>query len=375
METVEGSSVTVVTVNVADLLKERGRISLMSFDSEVIRQILNRYEETEQPTSITPLGSAGGFSGAELWRIVSDQGIFCLRRWPQEHPDESRLREIHKVLRQVFDRGVIEVAVPLFDRNMQTVVRHSGMLWELTRWMPGEANFHRAQNSAKLRSALHTLARFHGAAAESAVSKLGIPHGITARLEQIRRLQARDYLIIKQSIRDPSIPMPAAIKNEFAASMESFLAAFPQLAPNIEQLLERANRVSVPLQPCIRDVWHDHVLFTDDRVTGVVDFGSLRDDHVAADISRLLGSLVRDDPDQWRIGLEAYEASKSLSSLDRQLVVTYDHSGIVLSAMNWLQWLFVERRNFDDPLRVANRCAEIAQRLRQLLRNRPLLPF
>ncbi len=138
------------------------------------------------------------------------------------------------------------------------------------------------------------------------------------------------------------------------------------VAPRLLELLERASQNRLPLQPCIRDVWHDHVLFTNERVTGLIDFGALRDDHIATDIARLLGSLVRDDQAGWVAGLSAYEQLRPLTPLDRQLVTVYDQSGVLLSAMNWLQWLFIDGRRFDDLSRVHGRCAEIATRLSHL---------
>ena len=63
---------------------------------------------------------------------------------------------------------------------------------------------------------------------------------------------------------------------------------------------------SFALQPCLVDVWHDHVLFTGEEVTGVVDYAAMRLDVPHADLARLLGSLVEDDEAGWRAGLEAY---------------------------------------------------------------------
>ena len=60
-------------------------------------------------------------------------------------------------------------------------------------------------------------------------------------------------------------------------------------------------------QPCLRDIWHDHLLWTGDRVTGLIDPGSCRSDNVAIDLSRLLGSLVGDDTAAWDRGLAAYD--------------------------------------------------------------------
>ena len=72
--------------------------------------------------------------------------------------------------------------------------------------------------------------------------------------------------------------------------------------------LRTAQRLRVPVQPCLRDVWHDHVLFVDDAVSGIVDPAAARTDTVAADISRLVGSLVGDDPRGWTVALAAYQS-------------------------------------------------------------------
>lgn len=63
----------------------------------------------------------------------------------------------------------------------------------------------------------------------------------------------------------------------------------------IEQLKPLAD-VSFRLQPCIRDIWHDHVLFDGDRVTGLIDFGAMQIDTPATDIARLVGSLQSYSP-------------------------------------------------------------------------------
>jgi homoserine kinase type II len=107
--------------------------------------------------------------------------------------------------------------------------------------------------------------------------------------------------------------------------------------------LTRATRwhgVTLPLATCLRDIWHDHVLFTGDRVTGVIDFGAVAIGSPAADISRLLGSMVGDDRHRWELGLAAYESVRPLTDDEREAVRFFDSTGIVLSAANWLLWLY-----------------------------------
>jgi homoserine kinase type II len=119
----------------------------------------------------------------------------------------------------------------------------------------------------------------------------------------------------------------------------------------------------LPLQPCLCDVWHDHVLFEGERVTGLVDYGSVKTDHVAVDLARLLGSLVGDDRQQQAAGLEAYARLRPLSPEECRLVAALDETGTVLGAANWLRWLYHDVRRFEDREAVARRLAALVQRI------------
>ena len=55
-----------------------------------------------------------------------------------------------------------------------------------------------------------------------------------------------------------------------------------------------------------------------------------------------------------------------LNRSESQLVRVYDASGVLLSAINWLQWIFVDGRQFDDQASVLLRFDEIAARLASL---------
>jgi homoserine kinase type II len=135
-----------------------------------------------------------------------------------------------------------------------------------------------------------------------------------------------------------------------------------RLAPWIDQPL--------PLQPCLCDVWHDHVLFTGDTVTGLVDFGGVKMDHVAVDLARLLGSLVEDAAQGWAAGLEAYAAVGALSSADERLITLLDETGTLLGIARWLMWLYHERRPFEDRAAVARRLGRLVERIESWETNR-----
>jgi Ser/Thr protein kinase RdoA (MazF antagonist) len=121
--------------------------------------------------------------------------------------------------------------------------------------------------------------------------------------------------------------------------------------------------VRLPLQPAIRDVRREHLLFTNDDVTGFIDFGAMRIDTPLADIARLLGSFVGDDAPARRVALDAYAALRPLSDADRRLIEVLDEAGLVMAGINWLTWLYTERRDMGEVPPIVRRLDEILQRL------------
>ena len=323
-------------------------------EQQTARQVLSRYFETSAEICLTPV-STGGFSGAALWKVERGSDCYCLRRWPPSHPSLERLQYIHGVLRQVAT-SITEVGSPIVDLQGQTIIVDSGTLWELSDWKPGVADYHQSPTPNKLAAAMHLLARFHIAASRCAPPHTDVASGLIARRDQLSRLLSGEFGRLRNAVSPVLWPDLFYMANQL-------LDLFPQVAPQIYQLLEFASEFQVSLQPCIRDVWYEHILYTGENVTGLIDFGSLREDHIAADISRLLGSLVREDLGGWQAGLAAYEELRPLSPTDRELVAAYDKSSVLLSGVNWLQWLYVDGRRFGDPRRVQQRIAEIVGRI------------
>jgi homoserine kinase type II len=183
--------------------------------------------------------------------------------------------------------------------------------------------------------------------------------GLVERCEFLSQLREGGHQQQLAAIR--SGPWPGL--DERARRLLSF---FPALAPRLHAQLIDAGKLPVPLQPCIRDIWHDHVLFTGDEVTGLIDFGAMRPECVATDIARLLGSLLLDDADGWRLGLASYQEVRPLSSNELHLVGVFDHSATLLSGLNWLRWIFLEGRQFADATRILARLDETLRRLQVL---------
>jgi Ser/Thr protein kinase RdoA (MazF antagonist) len=311
-----------------------------------LRAVLDHYPAACQPLAgkVEPLGGAGGFSGAQFWRFASASGLLLLRRWPPEHPTVERLQFIQAVLWHVHQEGFRRAPLPLETRRHAGFVQHAGHLWEITPWMAGKADYHRRPTPERLCRAMTTLAEFHCAAASFPLpgpTPAPAP-GLRQRWDELKRLQQGGLDRLRLSVDRSLWP-------ELADRAVLLLELFSRAAPRVSSTLSRVLDQPVPLTPCIRDIWHDHVLFEADAVTALIDFGAMRPENVAADVSRLLGSLVGDDESGWAAGLNAYQHVRSLSRQERQLVTAFDQSSVLLSSLNWLQWVFLEGRQFENP--------------------------
>lgn len=329
-------------------------------DSADLRTPLAAFGLDYDPAGVTALGGAGGFSGALFWRVQTPAGPRCLRRWPSEHPAPSRLQFIHNVLVHVSAGGLRTVPAPVRTLAGETFVAHRGHLWELATWLPGTADYRAAQSLSRLRSAMRALAAFHRAAESYPLPQVmaSTSPSLRFRVDRWRELQAGGADRLEASLDDR---WP-----ELAALGRLCLTLYRRAAPSAGPVLASAESLYTAQQPCIRDIWHDHVLFVGDEVTGLVDFGAMQVDTVAADVARLLGSLVADNVESWTHGLAAYESVRPLSLPERALVAAFDRANVLLAGTSWLEWCFGEQREFENRSGVLSRMREHVQRLQTL---------
>lgn len=280
----------------------------------------------------------GGFSGARLWRVQYRERLFVLRQWPAKVP-AGRLIGIHEMQRYLARRGLPVPAPIPTSATGQTCVEALGAQWELAPWMPGTADYHADPQPEKLEAAFRLLAQVHLATAgvpddmPSWMAPVGISPALLRRSEKLCNLvlaDARKLLQFAHSL-PTSAGQPLAVEA---------MTLIERTAPTELQRSQRWESEPLARQMCLRDIWHDHVLFTANRVTGLIDFGAIGFDSIAGDVARLLGSMVGDDQPRWHIALASYEAIRPMSSVEREALDFFDSSGVVLSAVNWIRWLF-----------------------------------
>ena len=345
-----------------------------------VREVLACYDLPTGSLRITELGDAGGFSGARFWRVEVSSVTYCLRRWPREHPSPEKLTWIHGVLRHVAQQGLTCLPIPLKSRQATTfLTARDGHLWELAPWMPGAADYRHNPSRPKLQSALQAIGRFHRAAA-SLPGQVSLPGhatlpghlgeapttspGLQNRLRMLRQWTAGGGRQLAAAVAGGD-SVAGGDWPELADRAQALIDIADRRAPRLADQIEQVAQLPVILQPCIRDVWHAHILFQGEEVSGIVDFGAMRRETVCGDVARLLGSLAENDQVAWRDGLDAYEQCRPLTETERRLVPLFDHTGVLLGGLNWLRWVYQEGRVFERQ-RVLTRVDETLARLRHL---------
>jgi Ser/Thr protein kinase RdoA (MazF antagonist) len=319
-------------------------------ESTFLDAVLSNYPPPLRAAAWTSLGSAGGFSGSRIWRgALRDGHSFALKAFPIGF-DLRRLEQVHKWMTAARDARLD--FVPCVERcaNGRTITQGDGRCWEITSWMPGSADFHNNPCDAKLSAAVAAAARIHEAwKAETRHARCPAVLRRWQSLCEWEELVRSGWRPRFESL-DPIAPHAEVAWN----CMPAAVAIARQL------LIPWLDRV-VPLQPSIGDVWHDHILFQGDEVSGIIDYAAAKLDHVAADLARLLGSLVEGEATRVGMAIQTYRAVRQLP--DVELIPILDHSGVVASIANWLRRLYFEYERIPDRAAVASRISKMVRRL------------
>lgn len=308
---------------------------------DLLREVLESYPESIRPRSgTTPLGNAGGLSGARLWRFDATAGPVVARAWPPEM-DAARLARIHGWMGEAVHLGF--VPAPIADRRGRTYRSAGGRLWEVAPWMPGRAVADRPPSTAEVGAGFLALGAFHRALARHRME--GPSPGLRARLAELAALRREGFDALDRVL-------DRAGADPFAVRARRWLDLARARAGSVaEGLRAEAERV-VPLQPCLRDARPDHLLFVGDRVAGLVDFGAMGIETIAADLSRLMAEWIGPDRGLRAEALAAYATSRPLEGVEVDQIAAFERTGAVLGGARWVRWHFVEGRRFDDPAAV-----------------------
>lgn len=301
----------------------------------------------------TFLGSRGGFSGAQIWRLSGPVHDFRLKAWPAHDVSAVQLGCIHQLIEEARASGLDFLPKVVLTTSGASVLEFDGRRWDVATWQRGWANFHLLPSTERLTAACIALAQLHRVW-QVKHGNVGPCPGVRRRLDALQQWQELLASGWRPAI-DPSDPIRAAVEQAWSCLQDRVAEAQCRLLPWREAPL--------PLHPCWCDPWHDHVLFTGDQLTGLIDYGSVKIDHAAVDLARMLGSLVGEQSNVWSIGLKAYESIRPLSNQDRDLLPVLDYTGLIVALVNWLRWLYHEGRVYLDRPAVGERLCGIVKRL------------
>jgi homoserine kinase type II len=205
-----------------------------------------------------------------------------------------------------------------------------------------------------LRSGFAALAAFHQALRRDRTT--GPSLGLAARWRELDGLIKEGFELLACSVE-------RAAGDPHASAARQWLALARAAAPRLVAPLRRALALAVPLQPCLRDARPHHLLFCGERVTGLVDFGAMAIDSVAADLARLSSEWLGADRSARAEGLAAYAAVRPLDPLELALIDVFDDSTALLGGGHWVRWHFVDGQRFANPSAVAVGIARGLERL------------
>jgi Ser/Thr protein kinase RdoA (MazF antagonist) len=309
------------------------------------REVLHRYAAGVGRARLTGLGNAVGFSGAQLWRVEVDGMTWCLKAWPSDSLTTSRLAQIHRLMHIARDRGLRFVPAVLPSIRC---IEWAQRLWDMQEWMPGVTDKH--PTAARIKATCAALAELHHAWASEGHEANGCP---AVR----RRLEAHQQWVALCGAGWHPTAIGVNALDALAARAWPLLSRY---MPELPTALTPWAECRVRVQPCLCDIWHAHVFYEDERVSGIIDFGSVKADHIAVDLARFLGSIAGDEEERWARGMQAYP---SLTEDEWKLARVLDQTGTLVGLFNWLKWLYRDGRKYEQPALVAARLEKLVERV------------
>ncbi|MEC8555844.1 MAG: aminoglycoside phosphotransferase family protein [Planctomycetota bacterium] len=290
--------------------------------------------------------ATGGFSQSRVFRCEAEEQDYCLRSWPKQSYALERLEQVRRAIGQTHAAGLICLPKYFSAAEREFFLDAGDSYWELGEWLPGRAEYLENRSPEKLSAAMDTLAALHqvwNATSGQDFSPAwrrritGLEGAAQHQLTQ--KLLRESHKCTERSAGSGELAMlgmkTVNLMREYASSLYSLLNSAPA----------RTN-----LHFVLRDIWSDHVLFSGDSVSGVIDFGAAGIDEPATDLARLLGSMEPADADQWWRGLCEYR--KHSPSLCPHRVLILDQASCLLSAIQWAKWLILEGREFSADRKV-----------------------
>jgi homoserine kinase type II len=307
-----------------------------------------------------------GFSGGRVWRVANASGDLALRCWTPAIP-AARIVAVHRTMQVARQKGWEVVPETVTTSLGSTCQRYEQRLWDLCSWRPG----HPADepvSQARLSEGMRILARWHSTFKCGDLAGLSNSLADEADLYAWRQDRPIVCLAARRRIAEWRRLAPCLLHSFYDAPADPLhlaertrSAAF-RLRTRMEEWL-RSLELPVHVRLCLRDLHREHLLFSGDEVTGVIDLGAVGVDSPAADVARWLGDAGPSDPESQRTAIATYRKYGELNDDEAALIEPFERTGRVLAALHWLEWLVIEPRPFPNAPAAYSRWRSVVERL------------
>jgi Ser/Thr protein kinase RdoA (MazF antagonist) len=292
----------------------------------------------------------GGFSGANVWRGNERQTPrLALKAWPPGTAFE-RVRQVHAWLAQATHLPFVPTVFASIGG--QSVCAEAGRVWDCCQWMPGGPR--NAPSETEVSAAAKIVAQLHEAWADE--MQRGACPGVRNRL----RVLAENEPLLRAG---PNSLPPVTLHLD--PLLRRAVTVVARLAPLAIQSLAPWEHREFALQPCVRDLRGEHILFEGNLVSGIIDFGAMAVDHPAADLARWLGDVVNSDDALFEAGVNTYRAIRPAFDAPNEFVRLLARTGAVCSVLGWLVRLAVRREHPAELLAVSARLESLVSKVAQ----------
>ncbi len=300
-----------------------------------------------------------------VYRVETPAGRYAMKRWPVTM-ERDRLSKIHRfqdylaVSEKPVTAGLIRWS------NGDTLLEADGVYWEITEWKTGLPIAEIGQASdEQIKQCAEAIALLHGRSG-SYETQTCKPPGLQQRYEgmlKAARPPNNKRLRFLDSIATHNKYLAANVLHDIHRRAMSII-------PDFLDPMKRLAETPVTCFWILRDVWREHILFRDNRLSGIIDFGAARVDWPGLDLVRAFGTLMFDSDPRWSPAVARYSDLRSDNSLVHTDLKIVHRASVALSALQWLDW-FAEG-HFDWTNRQSqmwNRILEIQRQLEDFQAN------
>lgn len=310
-----------------------------------------------QPAAIRSIVACeGGLSGSEVWKVEVALASYCLKLMPADF-SVNRLLAAHHAAHQRREHGMTYLADYLPASTGQTYVQADGRLWELQTWMDGSPPV--VPYSVPQKQAMfEAIAEFH-AKHESPPRETEVSPGIKTRIELCEKWRLKH-------VRDQFPSLHSFGHPQWKPALEEFLDSFVHYHARLGSLLLSLEHETYLLEDCIADPRPENFRFDGDYLTGLFDLGSMRWDNIALDLSRLASEVSHDGEVDWNFAFQAVQLIRPLTPSEERLAIVFDAANVLLTGLNWVQWLVIDGSSFANCDHVSARLSHLTARLEKI---------